>query len=139
MELDIGKKLIKEKKFSKALSFFLNQLEKGNKTIRLYFFLGLTYFELNQIQKSIIYYKLALKIDPTSINIILNLANANYVIGNLLTAKSLFLSAIKLNRYNPRAYYGLYLIKPEYLTSKHFLDLPQIKKRNINLYESYIQ
>ena len=38
MELDIGKKLIKEKKFNKALFFFLNELEKGNKTIRLYFF-----------------------------------------------------------------------------------------------------
>jgi hypothetical protein len=138
MELDIGKKLIKEKKFNKALFFFLNELEKGNKTIRLYFFLGLTYFELNQIHKSIVYYKLALKIDPTSINTILNLANANYVTGNFLSARSLFLKAIKLNKYNPRPYYGLYLIKPQYLTSKHLLDLTQIKKTKINLYESYL-
>ena len=55
----------------------------------MYFLLGIVYYELNQIKKSIIYYKLALKIDPKSINIILNLANANYVIGNFLSAKSL--------------------------------------------------
>ena len=138
MDLDIGKKFIQEKKLNKALSFFLNELEKGNKTIRLYFFLGFTYFELNQIQNSIIYYKLALKIDPKSIDIIIKLANANYVIGNFLSAKSLYLKAIRLNKYSSRAYYGLYLIKPQYLTTKHILDLNEIKKRNISLNESYL-
>jgi len=138
MDLDIGKKFIQEKKLNKALSFFLNELEKGNKTIRLYFFLGFTYFELNQIQNSIIYYKLALKIDPKSMDIILKLANANYVIGNFLSAKNLYLKAIRLNKYSSRAYYGLYLIKPQYLTTKHILDLNKIKKRNISLNESYL-
>ena len=90
MDFDIGKKLIQEKKFNRALIFFLNEIEKGNKNIKLYFLLGIVYYELNQIKKSIIYYKLALKIDPKSINIILNLANANYVIGNFLSKKFIF-------------------------------------------------
>ena len=38
MDLEIGKKLIQEKKFDQALSFFLNELEKGNKSLKLYFF-----------------------------------------------------------------------------------------------------
>ena len=101
MDLDIGKKLIQEKKFNKALIFFLNELEKGNKTIKLYFLLGIVCYELNQIKKSIVYYKLALKIEPKSIVIILNLANANYVIGNFLSAKNLYLKVIKLNKYIP--------------------------------------
>ena len=138
MDFDIGKKLIQEKKFNRALIFFLNEIEKGNKNIKLYFLLGIVYYELNQIKKSIIYYKLALKIDPKSINIILNLANANYVIGNFLSAKNLYLRAIKLNRYILKAYYGLYLIKPQYLTSRHILDLNEIKNKNVSLNESYL-
>ena len=113
MDLEIGKKLIQEKKFDQALSFFLNELEKGNKSLRLYFCLGLIYFELNQIQNSINYYKLALKLQPKSIDLILRLANANYVLGNFLSAKNLYLKVIKLNPYNPSGDYGLYLIKPQ--------------------------
>ena len=138
MDLDIGKKFIQEKKFDQALSFFLNELEKGNKSIRLYFFLGFIYFELNQIENSINYYKLALKIEPNSLEIILSLGNANYVLGNFLSAKNLYLKAIKLNPYNPRGYYGLYLIKPQYLTSSYIPNLIKIKKRSINLNDNYL-
>ena len=138
MDLDIGKKFIQIKKFDQALSFFLNELENGNKSVRLYFFLGFVYFELNQIQNSIKYYKLALKIEPKSINILLSLANSNYVLGNFISAKSLYLKIIKINKYNPRGYYGLYLINPQYLTSKYLSDLIEIKNRNTNLNEKYL-
>jgi tetratricopeptide (TPR) repeat protein len=138
MDLNIGKKFIQEKKFDQALSFFLNELEKGNKSLRLYFFLGFIYFELNQIQNSINYYKLALKIEPKSIDIILSLANAKYVLGNFLSAKNLYLKAIKLNPYNVRGYYGLYLIKSQYLNSSHFPNLIKIKNRNLNSNENYL-
>ena len=138
MDLDIGKKFIKEKKFDQALSFFLNELKKGNKSIRLYFFLGFVYFELNQIQNSINYYELAFQIEPKSTDIILNLANSNYVLGNFSPAKSLYLKAIKLNKYNPRGYYGLYLINPKHLTSKYIPDLIETKNRNISLNENFL-
>ena len=138
MDLNIGKKFIQEKKFDQALSFFLNELEKGNKSLRLYFFLGFIYFELNQIQNSINYYKLALKIEPKSIDIILSLANAKYVLGNFLSAKNLYLKAIKLNPYNVRGYYGLYLIKSQYLNSSHIPNLIKIKNRNLNSNENYL-
>ena len=39
MDLDIGKKLILNKKLTEALSFFLKELGNGNQTFRLYFFL----------------------------------------------------------------------------------------------------
>ena len=67
MDFDKGKKLIEEKKFRKALSLFLSEIEKGNKDIRLYFFLGVVCFKLNRIEDSIYYYKLAYKIDSKSI------------------------------------------------------------------------
>ena len=75
MDIDFGKKLIDQKKYKEALSYFLGEIDNGNKSISLYFLLGIVYFKLNQIKESIFYYKLALKIDPNSINIILNLAN----------------------------------------------------------------
>jgi len=129
MDFDLGKKFIQEKQFKKALLFFLNELKKGNNTVSTYFFLGIIYFELNKIKDSINYYKLALKISPKSINIIINLANAYLVRGSFLSAKSLYLKAIKLNKYEPRGYYGLYLIKPQYLT-KYIQDLNDINNNN---------
>jgi len=137
MDLDIGKKLILNKKLTEALSFFLKELGNGNQTFRLYFFLGLTYFELNRIKESIVYYKLSLKIEPKSINTILNLAIANYVIGNFLSAKKLFLKVIKLDKQNLRAYYGLYQINQNNLTLKIIQELKEINKNN-NLKQRYL-
>ena len=87
MVFDLGKKYIQEKEYNKALSFFLNELENGNKTANVYYLLGFIYYSLNQIQNSINYYKLALKINPKSIDLILHLANSHTVIGNFLSAK----------------------------------------------------
>jgi len=137
MDLDIGKKLILNKKLTEALSFFLKELGNGNQTFRLYFFLGLTYFELNRIKESIVYYKLSLKIEPKSINTILNLAIANYVIGNFLSAKKLFLKVIKLDKQNLRAYYGLYQINQNNLTLKIIQELKEINK-NKKLKKRYL-
>ena len=106
----ILEKLLQQKKFLEALNFFLNEIEKGNTDIKLYFLLGLLYFKLNQIENSIYYYKLALKIDAKSINIIINLANSYYVSGKYKNAKNLYLDALKINEHDARPYYGLYLI-----------------------------
>jgi len=129
MDLNLGKKFIQEKQFKKALLFFLNELKKGNNTVDTYFFLGVIYFEINKIEESINHYKLALKIAPKSINIILNLANAYFVGGSFLSARSLYLKAIKLNKYEPRSYYGLYVIKPQYLY-EYTQNLNDIKNNN---------
>ena len=89
MDLNIGKKYIQEKKFEKAELYFLNLIKNGNKSSRVYFFLGLTYFELNKFKKSIFYYQECLKLDPKSINTLLNLAYAKQAIGSILSAKNI--------------------------------------------------
>ena len=131
MDLELGKKFIEEKHFKKAFIFFLNELKKGNNTVNTYFFLGLVCFELNKIKDSINYYKLALKISPKSINIILNLANAYLVSGSFLSAKSLYLKVIKLNKLESRGYYGLYLVNPQYIT-EYIQNLNDIKNNHLN-------
>lgn len=115
MDINLGKRLIQEKQFKKALIFFLNELNKNNNTASTYFFLGVIYFELNKINDCINNYKLALKISPNSVEIILNLADAYLVRGSFLSAENLYLKAIKLNKYELRGYYGLYTIKPQNL------------------------
>lgn len=129
MDINLGKRLIQEKQFKKALIFFLNELNKNNNTASTYFFLGVIYFELNKINDCINNYKLALKISPNSVEIILNLADAYLVRGSFLSAENLYLKAIKLNKYELRGYYGLYTVKPQYL-HKYTQILNDIKNNN---------
>jgi len=129
MDINLGKRLIQEKQFKKALIFFLNELNKHNNTASTYFFLGVIYFELNKINDCINNYKLALKISPNSAEIILNLADAYLVRGSFLSAENLYLKAIKLNKYELRGYYGLYTVKPQYL-HKYTQILNDIKNNN---------
>jgi len=134
MDNSLGKKFIQEKKFKKALLFFLNELKKGNYSLENYFFLGVTYFELNEIEESIKYYKLALKISPKSIEIIINLASAYLVNGNFLSAEKQYLKVVKINKFEPRGYYGLYSIDERYIL-KFSKDIKNIKSNNIFLRE----
>lgn len=136
MNLEIGKKLIQNKDYINAKKFFLAELEKGNKSSRLFFFLGFVFFELNDILKSITYYNKALKLDPNSINIILNLANAQYTVGNFETAKKLFLKIIKLDKNNLRAFYGMSLISSDIFNNNDFLNyIKNYQKKELNLHE----
>ena len=129
MDINLGKKFIQEKKFKKALLFFLKELKKNNKNINIHFYLGFIYFQINKIKESINNYKLAFKISPKSIEIILNLADAYLVSGSFLSAERLYLKAIQLNKNEPRGYYGLYAIKPSniYKYSKNLNDIKDLE------------
>ena len=61
MNLSEGKKLIKQKKFSKALDVLINLTQQKNFDYKVFFYLGLTYFELNNFIESINYYNKFLK------------------------------------------------------------------------------
>ena len=110
MNLIDVQKFLKEKKFEKALDTLLN-FEKSNYVdIRIFFYLGLVYFELNNFNKNILYYKKFLTKEPSSTNALLNLAIVKQSIGSINSAKKIYLKLIKQNRLNIRAYYGLYLL-----------------------------
>ena len=68
-----GQKLVKQKEFGKALNIFLKLEKKGENDLKIFFYLGLIYFELNKYHKSIIYFNKCLKIDPNSISILLKI------------------------------------------------------------------
>ena len=52
MDFFKGQKLVKQKEFGKALSFFLNLENNENQDNRIYFYLGMICFELNNFNKS---------------------------------------------------------------------------------------
>tara|TARA_Y100001970_G_scaffold292880_1_gene436348 strand:+ start:3238 stop:4590 length:1353 start_codon:yes stop_codon:yes gene_type:complete len=131
-----GQKLIKQKKFGKALDIFLNLEKKEKKDLRVFFYLGIIYFELNNYNKSISYYNKVLKINPNSIGTLYNLAIAKQTVGNLEDAKKIYKKLIKDNSKNIRAHYGLYMLDPDYLINDFNLKLPD--KENLNLYEKGI-
>ena len=136
MDIESGRKLIKDRNFREAELFFLNLLKNGNKNINAYFFLGLIYFELGSIKKSISYYNKCLKQNPNSLSVLLNLAYAYQSIGEINSAKKIYLKIIISNKYNIRSYYGLFSINPKFLNASHYLNISKaIKNTKINLYE----
>ena len=134
-----GQKLIKNKEYAKALTYFLNFKKKNIKNTSINFYLGLIYFEFNKFTKSIFYYNKFLKKEPKSEAGLLNLAIAKQAIGELISAKELYLEIININQLNVRAYYGLYLLDANFLNDDLFKILYEISKDNkLNLYQKGI-
>ena len=131
-----GQNLVKQKKFGEALSIFLNLLKNVDKDKRAYFYLGLIYFELNNFDKSIFYYKKYLKTYPNSINTLLNLAIVEQSLGKPQLAKKIYLKIIDLDNKKIGPYYGLSILDINFLNEEHYNSIIQISKNDrIGLYE----
>ena len=139
MNLSEGKNLIKQKKFSEALVVFLNLKKQKNFDYKIYFYLGLANFELNNFNNSINYYEKFLKKEPHSISTLINLAIVKQTIGDLNSAKKIYKKIIQINKFNLRAYYGLYLLDEKSFTDNIFDTLLEIeKKQKLTLYDKGI-
>ena len=134
-----GKKLIKQKKFSKALEVLINFKHQKNFDYKVFFYLGLTYFELNNFNESIKYYEKFLKKEPHSISTLINLAIVKQTKGDINSAKQIYQKIIKINKFNLRAYYGLYLLDEKNFSEEIFSILLDIEKNHeLSLYDKGI-
>ena len=136
MNLSEGKKLIKQKRFSKALKVFIKLKEQKNFDYKVFFYLGLTHFELNDFTKSVFYYEKFLEKEPNSINTLINLAIVKQTIGDLNSAKQIYHKIIQINKFNLRAYYGLYLLNEKNFPEKILEDIE--KNYKLSLYDKGI-
>ena len=136
MNLSEGKKLIKQKRFSKALKVFIKLKEQKNFDYKVFFYLGLTHFELNDFTKSVFYYEKFLEKEPNSINTLINLAIVKQTIGDLNSAKQIYHKIIQINKFNLRAYYGLYLLNEKNFPEKILEDIE--KNHKLSLYDKGI-
>ncbi len=103
-----GLKKLKEKKISEALEFF-NKLNDNNpNNPDILFYIGNIYYELNDLNKSLIYFEKSYKNLPSSEIIINNYAITLQSLGKIEKAKNFFKKLLNKNPNNVKAYFRLF-------------------------------
>ena len=136
MSNDLGKILVKNKYFSKALFVFEKILKNKPNDLRANFQMGKIYYELNDLNKSIMFFEKCDEIQKKTPNIIFNLALALQGTGKTNEAKEKYLDLISLNPKDIKSYYGLYSLDIKNITSELSENLKTLyEKDEISLFE----
>ena len=137
MNLDLVKKLMYEQNFKEAEKLLQKSLKTEKDKFMIFYFLGLVYFELRVLDKSIKFFKKSLKLRPNNISTYLKLASLYQTMGDTETSKNNFLKSIELDSNQIRSYYGLYQLKPKLLKDKYYDKIKNIslttKENSIDL------
>ena len=130
MSHEVGKKLIKKGQYKKAISLFKELIENKNNDLRANFFLGKIYYELNDLKKSIFYYKKCNEIEPNTSAILFNLALVLQSLGEVNEAKNTYLKLISINPKDIKSYYGLFVLNINNIESFHYKKLESLLHDN---------
>jgi len=136
MDIETGKKFVRERNYLEAEKIFLNLLNKDKDLMLVNYFLGIIYFELQNYKKSKFHYESSLKFNPNSKEILINLAYLEQSYGKLEEAKDIYQKLLTLNPYYIETYYRIYLLNSDYLKEEYesfFIEI--INKENITLHE----
>ena len=126
MSYDIGKKLIKSKNFTKAIIIFQKILKNDPNDLRANFQMGKIFYELNDLKKSIFFFKKCDLIQPYTPNVLFNLALALQNTGDVENAKNNYLNLISKNPKDIKSYYGLYSLSISNITNEYFANLQKL-------------
>jgi len=136
MDIETGKKFIKERNYLEAEKIFLNLLHKDKNLILVNYFLGILYFELQNYKKSKFHYKNSLKHNTNSKEILIKLAYLEQSYGKLEEAKDIYEKLLNLYPYYIETYYRIYLLNSDYLKEEYEnLFLKIINKKNSTLHD----
>ena len=136
MSHELGKILIKQKRYKKAFYIFSKLLKTNPYDLKANFHMGKIYYELNNIEKSIIFFNQCNKIQPNNINILFNLALSLQSLGQIEEAKKNYLGLIKINPNDIRSYYALSVLNINNIDTKIYNNLKLIiKKDEISIFE----
>ena len=136
MNIETGKKFVRERNYIEAEKIFINLLKEGENLILVNYFLGIIYFELQNYKKSKLHYENSLKLSPNSKEILINLAYLEQSYGKLEEAKDIYQKLLNLDPYYIETYYRMYLLDPDSLKEKNenlFSEI--INKKNSTLHE----
>ena len=136
MDIETGKKFVRERNYLEAEKIFLNLLNKDENLMLVNYFLGIIYFELQNYKKSKFHYDNSLKFNPNSKEILINLAYLEQSYGNLDKAKEIYEKLLNINPHYIETYYRIYLLNSDYLKKEYkklFLEIRN--KKNITLHE----
>ena len=127
MNIETGKKFVRERNYIEAEKIFINLLKEGENLILVNYFLGIIYFELQNYKKSKLHYENSLKLSPNSKEILINLAYLEQSYGKLEEAKDIYQKLLNLDPHYIETYYRMYL-----------LDSDSLKEQNENLFSEII-
>ena len=126
MSYDLGKKLIKSKKFTKAIIFFQKILNDNPDDLRANFQMGKIFYDLNHLKKSVLFFKKCDSIQPNTPNILFNLALALQNTGNIKDARNNCLNLISENPKDVQSYYGLYSLNINNISKEYLTNLKEL-------------
>ncbi len=136
MSIELGKMLIKKKQFSKALFVLYKILKNKPHDLRTNFQIGKIFYELNDLNKSIIYFQKCNEIQPNSPNILFNLALVLQSKGQIEDAKRKYLKLITLNNKDVQSYYGLHSLDIKNITPEFYKNLVKLNTdQTISIFE----
>ena len=126
MNLDPVKKLMYEQDFKEAEKLLHKGLKTEKDKFMIFYFLGLVYFELRNLDKSINFFKKSLNLRPNNISTYLKLASLYQTMGDTEASKNNFLKSIEIDSNQIRSYYGLYQLKPKFLKDEYYDKIKSI-------------
>jgi len=136
MDIETGKKFIREGNYLEAKRIFQNLLNKKESPIVTNYFLGIIYFELQSYKKSKFHYNKSLELNPNSKEILINLAYLEQTYGKFENAEAIYEKLLKLYPYYVETYYRMYLLNSNNLKEEYknlFFEI--ISKKDISLHE----
>jgi tetratricopeptide (TPR) repeat protein len=110
MSHEIGIILTKKGQYKKAISIFEQLIEKKNNDLRANFLLGRVYYEINDLKKSLFFYKKCNQIQPATSSVLFNLALVLQGLGKIGESKKTYLKLISINPKDIKSYYGLFIL-----------------------------
>ena len=136
MSHEIGKVLIQKKQYNKAFLIFKNILQNKPNDLRANFQMGRINYELNNLNKSIFFYKKCNEIQASTPSILFNLALALQSIGKINEAKKQYLKLISINPKDIKSYYGLFVLDFKNINFSYYKKLQSlINDDKISLFE----
>jgi tetratricopeptide (TPR) repeat protein len=130
MSHELGKILIKQKRYKKAFHIFSKLLKANPNDLKANFHMGKIYYDLNNLEKSIIFFKKCNKIVTNNSNILFNLALSLQSTGQIEEAKKHYLNLIKMNPNDVRSYYALSILNINNIDTENYNNLKLIIKKN---------
>ena len=136
MSNELGKMLIKNRHFKKALYIFQKLIKNKSNDLRANFQIGKIYYELNDLDKSLFYFKKCNNIQPNTPNVLFNLALTLQSSGKIEDAKQQYLNLISINSKDIKSYYNLHTLDIGNITPELYKNLKILnKEEKITLFE----
>jgi tetratricopeptide (TPR) repeat protein len=136
MNHEIGRTLAKKGLYKGAISIFKGLIKKKPNDLRAYFHLGKIYYELNDLKKSIFFYRKCNQIQPNTPSILFNLALVLQSLGKIKESKKNYLKLISINSHDIKSYYALFVLDINNIDSYHYQKLKSLLNNDkISLFE----